>query len=149
MRCERSGNADGRWRMVMADCEKCWAESRRAHRRIMREGAAMADYRRRVKMHACAPEQSAGPDAEFCGKCLLWTMHQHTKACVICGDVREKTRDLAELVRRVELREKGLTELVREMLGTMLLKANHEHPVSLLWSKAGADWQARFIALLE
>lgn len=73
----------------MASCEKCWRD---AALEAFHAGTDQAtEYRillrRREEIGPkCSAQDQAGPDATWCSRCGLRTVHQHAKVCMNCGD---------------------------------------------------------------
>ena len=61
-------------------CEGCWEQACcNNHLDVTTE------YNKLINNCTHTPHQKAGKDAQICPVCMYFSIHQHTKTCVICG----------------------------------------------------------------
>jgi len=63
----------------MPMCERCWT------RAYDPQGGQVERYAELIKNETCTPEQQAGEHATTCPRCDRRTVHQHARACMMCG----------------------------------------------------------------
>lgn len=70
----------------MASCEKCWkdAHSMELANPEKTRGEYYIQLLEERYNQPCNAEEQAGENSSYCNRCERWTVHQHTRKCVIC-----------------------------------------------------------------